>query len=199
MKKLVFASLMCGVIFTLSGCGMSVIHPYPERVCWSPDQSYVVQFLDPKGHLHIWSMDGGGITPYQELHLRWYSMNDTNKSKDVWLKSAWFSKTDISTNPAYFSQDGTKAATQVDDKIIVVELSSGKKTSLKLNQWHPEEWISVCESIRDSRQQAECKLQWNELPKNFTAGVVSPDGNYTALIDMNGRVVIEEKNLKLKP
>lgn len=198
MKKRSFVVMLC-VGLVVSGCGMSVSKPYTERVCWSPDQSYVVQSLDPKGRLHIWIMDGGSMWPYQELHLRWCSRNDTNKPNDVWLKSAWFSKTFFSTNSVYFSQDGTKAATQVDDKIIVVDLLSGKKNTLKPDMWHPEEWISVCESIRDSQQQTECKLQWNELPKNFTAGVVSPDGNYTALIDIDGRVVIKETNLKLKP
>lgn len=191
MKKLV--SLMCGIIFTLCGCGMSTGSPHTQRICWSPDQSYIVQTLDPKGRLNIWGMDGGSTWPYQELHLRWCSADDMTKQKDIWLKSLWFSNRFIETSQIYFSPDSTKVALDLNGKIMSIELPSGKKSTLKPDQWHPEEWVSVCESTWDTRN-AQCKLQRDELPSGFAMGVVSPDGTRVALINYGGQVVIQEKN-----
>lgn len=192
MKKAVLASLLCGIIFTLCGCGMSIVKPNIQHICWSPDQSYIVQTLDPKGRLNIWGMDSGSMWPYQELHLRWCSVDDVTKQKDVWLKSLWFSNRYVEASQIYFSPDSTKAALDLNGKITVIELSSGKKSKLKSEQWRPNEWISVCESItwRDS----QCSVQRDRLPEGFIMGVVSPNGTWAALINNNGQVEIQAKN-----
>lgn len=191
--KFIFAVATLCIVFVVSGCGMSTSNPHVQCVCWSPDQSYIVQSLDPKGRLNIWGMDSGGMCPYQELHLRWCSVDETNKQKDIRLKSVWFSDKLIETPSIYFSQDNTKIAIGINGKITVVDVATGKKSGLKQDQWHTEEWVSVCENIRE--MESDTQVQGKELPEGFATGVVSPDGKYTALIDFDGQVVIENENL----